>query len=350
MKSYADYVPFATDDFLSDPAFRGWIASPTPEMTAYWRGLLHTHPHLRASFEQARLLAQGLQATWIPFSTGYTDGLYDKLRGSLPLADTPPPIARPRWTLVRSVPRWAYTSAASVAVLLAGFWAYQYAYVEQQIQTGNAQLQTVTLPDGSAVTLGANSRLRVPGRLAWQTNRQVWLTGEGSFAVQKVRQNQTRPHRKFTVHTHRTDVAVLGTHFTVYTRPRRTEVLLEEGRVELTDPTTHQTLTMKPGEVVAYVGATGPGRRVLTGAGGQRPLTAWRENLLVFNNAGMDELTERFREVYGLQLMLRGSAFTGQQFKGELPVTDADKALLIVSETFGLKAVRDENRVYFVPE
>jgi len=64
----------------------------------------------------------------------------------------------------------------------------------------------------------------------------------------------------------------------------------------------------------------------------------------------MDELARRFNEVYGLRLVLRGEAFAGQQFIGELPVTDADKALTILSETFGLKAVHDKDRVYFVPE
>lgn len=349
MKSYADYAPFATDDFLSDPAFRVWIASPTPELAAYWRGLLKTNPHLQASFDEARLLAQGLQATWTPFSSTYTEGLYERLQAVLPSIESlQPTTARSRWLLGRSIPQWVYASAVSVAFLLIRLWGYAYFFGEQQLLTGNAKLRTLVLYDGSVVTLGANSRLRVPSRFSWRTERQVWLTGEGSFAVQKVRHDETGLVRKFVVYTHRTDVVVLGTRFTINTRPQRTQVLLEEGRIELSDPKTRETLTLTPGQMVAYMGQRAGRRVTLTTPAQQRSLTAWRDNLLVFDNADMAELATRFREVYGLQLVLRGSAFADQQFRGELPIDDTDKALKILSETFGLKAVQDGGDVYFV--
>lgn len=141
-----------------------------------------------------------------------------------------------------------------MALLLIGLWSYGYFFREQRVETGNAQLRTVTLYDGSLVTLNANSQLRIPSRFAWLTDRQVWINGEAFFAVQKVHDDETGHYRKFTVHTRRADVAVLGTRFTVYSRPQRTQIVLEEGRVELTDPATRQLLTMKPGQLVAYVG------------------------------------------------------------------------------------------------
>ena len=98
MKSYDDYLPFNSEDFLTDVPFREWVTRPTPEMTAYWRGLLHTHPLLREPFEQARLLAQGLEATWIPFSDAYTKNLYEQLRANLPTDEPAPssPFALPQ--------------------------------------------------------------------------------------------------------------------------------------------------------------------------------------------------------------------------------------------------------------
>lgn len=343
MKLYADYVPFNADDFLSDPLFREWVARPTPEIDAYWRGLLKTYPHLRSPFEQARLLAQGMQATWTPFSDTYTDALYQRVRATLS-ADQPPVHTN---RLVRFVPRWAYASAASL-LLVMGLWSYGYFFREQLIQTGNAELTTMTLYDGSVVTLNANSQLRLPGRMAWREQRQVWLSGEGSFAVRKQPGDRSCSFRKFTVHTHRADVVVLGTHFTVYTRPQRTQVLLEEGRIALTDPATQQTQTMQPGQLVAYTDQHPAPKIARLSPERQRPLTAWRENRLVFENASMDELIQRFRDVYGLELVLHDKTFIGQQFRGELPIDDLDRALLIISETFGLKPVRQGDQVYFV--
>lgn len=345
MKLYADYLPFNTDDFLTDPVFREWVARPTPEVDAYWRGLLRTHPHLLSSFEQAHLLAQGLQATWMPFSETYTDTLYQQVRTRLSADQSPVQTYR----TIRFVPPWAYASTASL-LLLMGLSGYWYYFREQIILTGNAELTTVTLYDGSVVTLNANSQLRLPGRMAWREQRQVWLSGEGAFAVRRQPGDGDSSFRKFTVHTHRADVMVLGTHFTIYTRPQRTQVLLEEGRINLTDPITHQTQAMQPGQVVAYTDKESAPQVAQLTPDRQRPLTAWRENRLVFENASMIELVRRFQEVYGLELVLRNDAFAGQEFRGELPVDDLDKALQIVAETFAVNPMRQGNQVYFVPK
>lgn len=84
MDPYTDYLAFDADDFITDPTFREWVARPTPEIDAYWRGLLKNHPHLRSPFEQAHLLAQGMEATWTPFSNVYTDSLYRQLQSIVP--------------------------------------------------------------------------------------------------------------------------------------------------------------------------------------------------------------------------------------------------------------------------
>ncbi len=345
MKLYADYAPFDADNFLTEPLFREWVARPTPEIDAYWQGLLKTHTHLRGPFEQARLLAQGMLSTWMPFSETYTNALFLKVQAELS-ADQPPVQTTRR---VQFIPKWVYGAAASLLLVL-GLGGYWYFFREQLIRTGNAELATVTLYDGSMVTLNANSQLRLPGRLDWRKQRQVWLSGEGSFAVHRQPNDQASSFRKFTVHTHRADVVVLGTHFTIYTRPQRTQVLLEEGRIALTDPATHKTQTMQPGQLVNYTVEEPAPLVTQLAPERQRTMTAWRENRLVFDYASMTELTQRFREVYGLELVLRDETFAGQEFRGELPVDNLDKALLIVAETFGMNPIRQGDQIYFVPK
>ncbi|WP_324678125.1 FecR family protein [Hymenobacter sp. GOD-10R] len=338
MKSYADYNPYATDDFLADTAFRAWIRQPTPEMDAYWRGLLKTNPQLRDAFAEARLLAQGLESTWTSFSDAYVESLYERLRV---------PHTTPRLRARRSSRRLV---AAAAAVLLVGSgWAYSYFMVPQRIQTAFGEVRTLTLYDGSVVTLAANTQLEIPSRYQWQQSRQVWLKGEGYFVVQKQKQHdQAGAYRKFVVHTQRVDVAVLGTRFSLYTRPKQMQVVLEEGSIELTDAATRQHLFMQPGQVVQYAPKEQFYHLQPAATAHKRQLTVWRENLLVFNGATMNELARRFKEVYGLELVLQGELFTKQQFVGELPVDDVQKALLILSETFGAKAVRDGAQVYFI--
>jgi transmembrane sensor len=81
-----------------------------------------------------------------------------------------------------------------------------------------------------------------------------------------------------------------------------------------------------------------------------KQLTSWKNNLLIFNEVNMEELKNRFQEVYGIELILKGEAFDNQAFKGELPVNNLDEALLILSTTFGQKPLRDGDKIYFVPK
>jgi len=96
------------------------------------------------------------------------------------------------------------------------------------IVTPNGTRQTITLGDGSRVTLNAGSRLR------WGTDfgnrtRDVYLDGEAYFAVSH---DRTRPFR---VHTRNAVAHDLGTRFTVRAYPElpHVEVVVAEGAVSL---------------------------------------------------------------------------------------------------------------------
>lgn len=344
MKPYSDYISYDAEAFLADSSFRAWIAGPTPEMAAYWDGLLKGYPHLRQPFEQARLLAQGLESTWISFSQTYVDELYQKTLEGLPINPIDAPAAG---RSLRARRAWMY-AAAVLLPLLTCLFAYDYFFREKLIQTGNAELRTLTLYDGSEIKLNANSQLRIPSRLKWRLTREVWLKGEAFFAVQKQMDDETGDKRKFTVHTERAEVAVLGTRFTVYNRSQQTRVLLEEGRIALTDPISKRTFLMKPGQFASHKKGDKTYQVEEADREQQLPLTDWRSDFLVFENAPMAELKRRFQEVYGIELIMEGEVFKEQQFTGELPLTDTQKALNILSEAFALEAVPHKDRIFFM--
>jgi transmembrane sensor len=341
MKSYTDYVPFQTDDFLLDADFKRWVASPSPEATAYWQGLLRTHPHLKKPFDQARYIALGLEASQVAFSASYKQRLFEQIEVQLSVTtDAPHPERRLNWWLV----------AASVAVLLlATWWGYDYYLVPRTYQTHYAQTQQVTLYDGTIVRLNANSRLEVPNRLNWRDQRSVRLAGEAYFVVAKQLDPTQQHYRKFTVQTSTAAIEVYGTQFNVYARHQQTKVLLDEGKVRIIDKAQKHTLELRPGQLVEVSPRQKDLKVVSTRQEEAQLLTSWTNNLLVFNDAPLDELARRFQEVYGLELILKGEAFTDQQFQGELPINNLEEALVILSTTFEQKAIRDGNRIYFVP-
>ena len=91
--------------------------------------------------------------------------------------------------------------------------------------TAAGEMRTVTLPDGSSVTLNTGSRIAV----SFDDRRHVHLIeGEALFTVRK---DRARP---FVVAAGDTHVSVLGTVFTVRQLPDRPiEVVVREGRVRV---------------------------------------------------------------------------------------------------------------------
>ncbi|CAM2006406.1 FecR family protein [Acanthopleuribacter pedis] len=94
------------------------------------------------------------------------------------------------------------------------------------IATEIAATQSATLPDGSVVTLNADSRLEpLPG--FGHDHRRVVLHGEASFDVVK-------GEFPFEVVADQVKIAVVGTVFNVYARSGLAEVVVQEGVVDVT--------------------------------------------------------------------------------------------------------------------
>ncbi len=131
-------------------------------------------------------------------------------------------------------PRRLVAAAAAVAAVVGGWAAIDAGLVpglgggEQAFATGVGQTATVTLRDGSKVTLDTDTRLRTreSGR-----RRQVWLDhGQAFFRVAH------DPSRPFVVAAGGKTVTAVGTAFDVRLDGRRLEVTLVQGKVRVEAP------------------------------------------------------------------------------------------------------------------
>lgn len=121
--------------------------------------------------------------------------------------------------------RW-WAMAATVAIGLAvTMTLYLKSPSAADFSTATAESRSVRLPDGSRVTLGAQSRLE--SRFDGHARRVVLISGEAFFEVVR------DPARAFTVHAGSSEIRVLGTAFNVRTSLDRTVVSVTEGRVAL---------------------------------------------------------------------------------------------------------------------
>lgn len=240
----------------------------------------------------------------------------------------------------RSVPVRYWWIAACLVLLLATIGLKENLRY-QTYSTRYGAMQTVELPDGSRVTLNANSTLRVPRDIADSEVREVWITGEGFFSVAK-----TAPGRRFVVHATHLDVEVLGTRFNVRDRRGKTAVLLDEGKVKLI-PTAKphlQPVLMQPNDYIV-VGESDTAlhkRRVYP-----EKYKAWQENKLVFEEASLSQVAQTIEDHYGVKISIISDSIARRRLTGTLPNNDLEVVLQSLAVSCKLRVVKEKNRIVF---
>lgn len=268
------------------------------------------------------------------------DALLDRLHERL-FFDvlSPLPSTTPIW--------WRLGVAATVAGILAGGgWLLRPAQPASapaaplKYTTAYGQVRTVQLPDGSQVTLNGHSDLRYAAGWAPQQPREVWLDGEGYFAVQHRPNNQP-----FVVHTRAGfSVEVLGTRFTVNRRRDQAHVVLLSGSVRVDFDNPHQAdVILKPGEMLE----THDARPALLVHKAVRtePYAAWKDAKLVLDETTIAELATRLQDTYGIQVTVTPARLNQRKMTGTVPVRSLNVLLLALQEAFHLKTTRQGNSI-----
>lgn len=142
----------------------------------------------------------------------------------------------PQQKVVKLVPNWAYSIAASIALLVGVFY---FVGKNTVYETSFGEQLAIVLPDGSEVQLNAKSKITLDKK-DWEAgSRNLTLNGEGYFKVQK--------GSKFTVNTEQGSVSVLGTQFNVKRTDGYFEVKCFEGKVSVKSTQEKAILTQGKG-------------------------------------------------------------------------------------------------------
>lgn len=235
-------------------------------------------------------------------------------------------------------------TAASVALLLGlGGWLVGDQVLYRTYRTGYGQISTIALPDGSQVTLNANSQLEVPRFGFGPFSRRVTLKGEANFTVV-----HTADHKKFVVlaDSPRFQVEVLGTEFNVFSRKRATRVGLYRGQVKvLYGPSAQppRSLTMAPGDLVTLE----KGRQTLQVKKVRHPenFAAWQQGRFIFERTPLSEIQAMLQENYGLAVVLQGPGLAGQTVSGSFRASSVNELLEALAETLELNVSRHQHHI-----
>jgi ferric-dicitrate binding protein FerR (iron transport regulator) len=219
---------------------------------------------------------------------------------------------------------WRWVAAASIIVALAGALIVMRVRSagERQLVAPYGQLMVQQLPDGSEVTINANSRIRYANNWKDGGEREVWMDGEAFFHVRK-----TPDRSRFVVHTDRFDVVVTGTQFNVVSRPHNANIMLREGSVVL-HGRDGQQLDMSPGDFVQWDGKN------LSQREAQRDsVLAWKERKLFFDKTPLKEVVNIIEDQYGVKVQLPDPSLGDSTITGIMPNNDLEKLLQALQAT-----------------
>jgi ferric-dicitrate binding protein FerR (iron transport regulator) len=232
----------------------------------------------------------------------------------------------------------------------AGLLLYKFAYTVNTnlYKTEFAQVKNITLPDGSRVTLNANSQLTLSSDWGNEGDRQVWLEGEAYFEVEK----KIATSQKFIVHTKDMDVEVLGTKFNVNTRHQKAIVSLEEGKIKLSvngqmkqvlnKNYKEEIIEMKPGELVIVDSVKGidivKDQNIDFHSG-------WVRNEYHFNKTTLKEIGTLIKDIHGYTIMAEDENMLLQTISGDLRAANLQELIAVLQFTFKLKFVVENKTI-----
>ncbi len=196
----------------------------------------------------------------------------------------------------------------------------------------------LTLPDGSVVHLGSNTRIIYPERFD-NDSRDVYLEGEAYFMVAK------SDVSRFTVHTSTATTTVYGTEFNVSAPgDDRCEVVLVKGSVSVSTPTSGE-LMLKPGEGAEIADGT-----ITVSEVDVTPYEAWNTGRIDFTDWTLEKLMSVIGKWYNMDIRFSDEEFSQIEITGSFnryeTLTPTIESLSVIT---GLTITADGNTIIVAP-
>lgn len=306
------------EDLLSDESFLAWYFKTGEEQGMVWEQWMADNPNSKDLVAQAVAI---LNAVRIP-EKELPSGQAGRAEAALMQQITAPiPLYKDR--------RWIAAACILVIIGTGLLITFKGRHRQPEVNTAYGQISRQQLPDGTEVTMNANSRLRYsPG---WKdgADREVWMKGEAFFHVSK-----TPMKSRFIVHTDHFDIIVTGTQFNVVNRDGKDNVLLQEGSVTI-HTEDGQELHLAPGDFVQF-----NNRQLEKRPAKNDSLLAWKEQKLVFDKTPLRELVTIINDQYGVAVRLAADSIGEKTISAILPNNNLEVLLQALEATGEFDVIR----------
>jgi len=248
--------------------------------------------------------------------------------------------------------RWALgrAAAAAAALVVVAVWltigSLDPERTADVLTTDIGEQRSVTLQDGSLITLNTRSSVRVDVR---DTERNVeLLSGEVLFGV------AADPARPFVVTVDDTRITVIGTEFNVRRHDDRVLVTVIEGTVRVEQATPNAGGVASTNEHLMLTG----GQQSATSNSGLSVVSvevadvvAWKDRKLVFRDTRLADIADEFNRYNRTRLIVDAGPLEDKRFSGVFFANDAESFLEVLEEVEAIRVetIDDGTRIVVTP-
>jgi transmembrane sensor len=230
--------------------------------------------------------------------------------------------------------RYAFALAATLVIAIGAAWMYSSR--PQQYLTAFGEQRSITLEDGSRITLNTASKIEVVLRKDHRLVRL--LEGEALF---EVAHDASRP---FDVSSGNAVVRAVGTQFNVDVRNAQSVVTVVEGRVAFVSG---QSPVLTAGDRLTVDAA---GKPTLEHGTSLDTAIAWTRHQLIFEHRPLGEIAAEFNRYNRARISIDSESLGAQEVTGVFQSNDPASFVAFLSSSPGVVVTHDGTGGYRVTE
>ena len=317
---------YKTDDLIVNESFISWVLEPENDKSDYWENYLKEDNNKSLQVEKAKALVIKVNTAKVSPAKDQKDKILENINSEITSGNNSEPSAI-NWSLIRKI--------AAMFVFVICAYILVNTSDKNQFKTGFNEMQTIYLPDGSQVVLNSNSTFEFADNWEGSLDREVWLQGEAYFNVRK---GNPKTGKKFVVYTDDLNVTVLGTQFNVNTHEETTDVVLEEGQINVeytaADKVESKYFTMLPGQKTRFNSVA---NKYQISEVNTSVYTSWKDGTIVFDGTPLSELKNVIENNYGYQVIFEREELLSKKLDGKIDNPNLATLLSTLETIFNLQ-------------
>ena len=232
---------------------------------------------------------------------------------------------------------WLKIAAVFIGIITIGAVAFLFLQQNQTQQFANNTntIMEVALPDGSIVMLDQDAELSYQSNMINQFDRSIEFSGRAYFIIEK------DPSHPFKVRAKQVDIQVLGTRFTVSDRFDRVQVILDEGRVRVSEIGSDQSYLLSEFGQQLIINNSG---NVKQGLINKSLYFSWMDEKLQFNNCTVRDAIQFLNDSYDIDIIISDNESLNKQLYGSAPSDNSELVIKAIALITGKQIFR-ENEV-----